>query len=179
MTGNRSSVSAPNGRFAEGAGIFVQDGEAFTVINSTVSNNTSSVVSSYSGDVGVNAETGGIHIGGLGSATIKGSRIIGNTASVSSVGGAPQAYAAALGEGFSQFCVCGQTLVLKDTIIRGNRTIASGGDGSLAGNVLEIDGPAEISGTVISGNSIAVTSSTGFAYTGGAFFAFDSEPCRS
>lgn len=175
VTGNSATVSAPNGRFSQGAGIFVQDGEAFTVTNSTVSNNTSSTTSSYSSEIDISAETAGIHIGGIGTATIQGSRIIGNTAISNGPAGAPQGYAAALGEGFSNLCLCGQTLVLKDTIIAGNRTIVSGGDGSLAGNVLEIDGPAQISNTVISGNSVSVTSSSGSALAGGAFFAFDSE----
>ena len=88
VTGNTATVSAPNGRFAEGAGIFVQDGEAFVVKNSVVSNNTSSVVSSFASGIDVNANTAGIHIGGLGSATIQSSRITGNVATASAPAGA-------------------------------------------------------------------------------------------
>jgi fibronectin-binding autotransporter adhesin len=173
VTGNSAIASAPNGQFAEGGGIQVQDGEAFTLTNSVVSSNTASVSSSYPSGVEVNATTGGIHIGGSGSATIQGSRISGNVASASSPG-APEANTAALGVGFGE-CVCGQTLVLKDSVISRNRTIAVGGDGSFAANVLEIDTPATISNTAIIHNSVAVTSQTGAAFAAGAIFTFDAE----
>ncbi len=175
VSGNTATVSAPNGRFAEGAGIFVQDGEAFVVKNSVVSNNTSSVVSSFASGIDVNANTAGIHIGGLGSATIQSSRITGNVATASAPAGQPGANAAGLGEGFSDFCVCGQTFVLKDTVISGNRATASGGDFTEAGSALEIDGGATIANVVISGNSASAMSTGGVAFAGGAFFAIDGE----
>jgi hypothetical protein len=176
VTGNTASVSAPNGRFAQGAGIFVQDGEAFVVRNSVVSNNTSSVVSSFGSGIDLNANTGGIHIGGLGSATIENTRITGNVASASAPAGQPGANAAGLGEGFSDFCVCGQTLVVKNTIIAGNRATASGGDFTEAGSAMEIDGGATITNTALTGNSASATSTGGLAVAGGAFFAIDGEP---
>ena len=132
VTGNTASVSAPNGQFASGGGIEVQDGETFSMTNSIVSNNTSSVTSTYPSSVGVFADSGGIHVGGLGTATIQGSRITGNVASANDAAGAPGAGSGALGVGFSDICVCNQTLVLKDTVISGNRTSTVGGDGSLA-----------------------------------------------
>ena len=81
--------------------------------------------------------------------------------------------------GFSDFCVCNQTLVLKDTVISGNRTSTVGGDGSLAGNTLEIDTPATVTNTAVIGNSISVTSQAGAAFAGGAVFAFDGATSRS
>ena len=71
--------------------------------------------------------------------------------------------------------MCGQTLVLKDTVISGNRATASGGDFTEAGSALEIDGGATIANVVISGNSASATSTGGVAFAGGAFFAFDGE----
>jgi hypothetical protein len=175
VTGNTATVSAPNGRFAEGGAIFVQDGEAFTVTNSVISNNSASVTSSYPSGVDTNANTAGIHIGGLGSATIQNSRITGNVASASSAAGQTGANAAALGEGFSDFCVCGQTLVLKNDVINGNRASATGGDFTEAGSAVEIDGGATISNIVVAGNSFSATSQTGLAIAGGAIFALDGE----
>jgi hypothetical protein len=174
VVGNSASVSAPNGRVAEGGGIEVQDGEAFTVTGSIVSNNTASVASSYASGVETNVDAGGIHVGGGGSATITGSRITGNVASAKVPAGEAVAFVAALGVGLSD-CVCGETLVLKDTVIRGNRTIAAGGDFGLAASALEIDGPATISNTAIIGNNITATSVTGDVVAGGAAFTFDGE----
>jgi hypothetical protein len=174
VSGNSASVSAPNGRAAGGGGIEVQDGEAFTVTNSVISNNTASVSSSYPSGVGMNADAGGIHIGGGGSATIVGSRITGNVASAKDPASEPVAFASALGVGLSD-CVCGQTLVLRDSVISGNRTIATGGAFALAGSTAEIDTSAAISNTAITGNSTAATSAAGDAVAGGAVFAFDGE----
>ena len=174
VTGNSAAASAPNGRVAEGGGIEVQDGEAFTVIGSVVSNNTAALVSSYPSSVGINADSGGIHVGGGGSATIVGSRITGNVVSARDTAGSAVAYVSALGVGLSD-CVCGQTLVLKDSVISGNRSTALGGDFALAASAVEVDGPATISNTVVSGNSISSTSLTGAALGGGALFTFNGE----
>jgi hypothetical protein len=144
-------------------------------MGSVVSNNTAGLVSSYPSNVGINADSGGIHVGGGGSATIIGSRITGNVVSAKNTAGAPVAYVSALGVGLSD-CSCGQTLVLKDSVIAGNRTTAIGGDFALAASALEIDGPATISNTAVSGNSISATSLTGDALGGGAIFTFNGEP---
>lgn len=175
VTGNSATVSAPNGRFVSGGGIEVQDGEAFTVTNSVISNNTGSLTSAYPSGIDSFADSGGIHIGGLGSATIQGSRITGNTLSASNAAGPTAAGSAGLGVGLSDFCVCGQTLVLTDSVVSGNRVSVAGGDGSLAGNAMEIDVPSTISNTAVIGNSITVSSRTGAATAGGAVFAFDGE----
>ena len=134
VTGNTATVATPNGRFAAGGAIEVQDGETFSLTNSTVSNNTSSVTSSYPSSVDIFADSGGIHVGGLGTAIDPGQphhrkRRLGQRPLPEQ----PGAGSACLGVGFSDFCVCNQTLVLKDTVISGNRTLAVGGDGSFAG----------------------------------------------
>ena len=175
VTGNRASVSAPNGRFAGGGGIFVQDGEDFHVINSVISNNATSVTSSFPSGVDTSAVTAGIQIGGFGSATIQGSRITGNVASATNSVGPTSANSAALGESFG-FCTCGQTFVLKDTVISGNSSVASGGDGTFSANIVEIDGPATVSTTAIIDNSVSATSSSGAASALGAFFDLNSDP---
>jgi hypothetical protein len=173
VTGNSAAVSAPNGRIAEGGGIHVQDGETFSLTGSVVSNNTASLTTSYPSGVGMQADTGGIHIGGGGSATIAGSRITGNTAAANDSASEPAASASALGVGLSE-CVCGQTLVLRDSVISGNRTTATGGGFTLAASAVEIDTPATISSTLISRNRIS-GSGVGTVIVGGALFAFDAE----
>ena len=142
VTGNRATVSPPNGQFVSGGGIEVQDGETFVVTNSVISNNTGSVSSSYPSGVDSFADGGGIHVGGLGTATIQSSRITGNVLSASNAAGPTGAGSSGLAVGFSDFCVCNQTLVLKDAVISGNRLTVNGGDGSFAGNAVEIDSPA-------------------------------------
>ena len=175
VTGNSATVSPPNGRFVSGGGIEVQDGEALAVTNSVVSSNTASVTSSYPSGIDTFADSGGIHVGGLGSATITGIRISGNVASDSDPAAAPGAGPAGLGVGFSDFCVCGQTLTLRDSVVSDNRANVVGGDGSFAGGAMEIDVPATVSSTAVTDNTVSVTSQSGTATAQGAVFAFDGE----
>jgi hypothetical protein len=178
ISGNRASVSAPNGLFGHGGGIEVQDGEALTVRNSTVSGNTASVSNSYPSGVDMAADSGGIHIGGFGSAVIENTRITGNTASADDPSGFPGANDAALGDGLSNSCdspgACGQTLQLRNSVIRDNHTIinASSSDNGPSVGALEIDGQATVSKTLITDNTTTVTNS-GSASAVGTFGAFD------
>jgi hypothetical protein len=175
VTRNQASVSAPNGRFAEGGGIEVQNGETFVVENSTVGNNTASVSNNYPTGVDMGAISGGIHVGGFGSATIENSQITGNTASVDDPSGFPFAFDAGLSDGFSDFGVGGQTLVLRDTVISHNHTIANvaNSDNNPSDSALEIDGQATVSNTTISDNTTTVTSHDGSATSLAAVVAFD------
>jgi hypothetical protein len=177
VVNNRASVSSPNGRFAEGGGIEVQDGEQFTVRGSDVSGNTASVSSSFPTGVNMNANSGGIHIGGFGVATIDSTRIIGNTALVEDPSGYPAAFDAALSDGLSDFCACGQKLTLTNSVISGNRTIANvaSTDNGPSDSAVEIDGQATVTNTAITDNTTLVTSHTGSAAALGAFFAFDGD----
>jgi len=175
VTNNQASVSAPNGRNTEGGGIEVQNGETFLVQNSTVSNNTASVSNNYPTGVEMGAISGGIHIGGFGSAIIENSQITGNTASVDDPSGFPFAFDAGLSDGFSDDGVGGQTLVLQDTIISRNHTIANvaNSDNNPSDSALEIDGQATVSNTTISDNTTTLTSHDGSAFSLGAVVAFD------
>ena len=178
VSGNRAVAVAPNGRFADGGGIEVQDGEAFTVRNSTVSGNTASVSNSYPSGVDMGANAGGIHIGGFGSATIENTRIADNTASADDPAGFPGANDAGLAVIAGDFCDspgdCGQTLELRNSVIRGNHTIinASSSDNGPSVGAVEIDSQASVSNTLISDNTTTVTNS-GSASAVGTFGAFD------
>lgn len=176
VTSNKASVTAPNGRFASGGGIKVQDGEAFLVRNSTVSDNTASVSSSYLADVDMFVDSGGIHVSGFGSATIENTRITGNTVSADDASSNIGAVDAALGVGLSDFCPCGQTLDLSNSVISDNHTVvnSASSDFGPSGFALEIDNQATVSNTLITDNSVAVTNH-GSAAARGAFFAFDND----
>jgi hypothetical protein len=177
VTRNSARVSAPNGRFAEGGGIEVQDGESFSSHDSVISNNKATVTNTFPAGVELFANSGGIHIGGFGSATIEGTRISGNTVSADDPAGAPGAVDAALSVGLSDSCVCGQTLVLRNSELSGNSTLLNAGssDAGPSGAALEIDGQASVSGTVIRDNRTTVTAHAGSAAAFGAFLAFDGE----
>ena len=158
VTGNKASVTAPNGRFASGGGIKVQDGEAFVVRDSTVSDNLASVSNTYPEDVGMLVDSAGIHVGGFGTATIEGTRITGNTASADDPGTTVGAIDAALTAGFGD-CACGQTLDLRDSIISDNHAItnAASSDNGPDGSAVEIDSQATVSDTRIGDNTATVT----------------------
>jgi hypothetical protein len=180
VTGNKASVTAPNGRFASGGGIKVQDGEALIVRDSAVSDNLASVSNTYSEDVPMLVESAGIHVGGFGTATIEGSRITGNTASADDPGTTVGAIDAALAVGFSDFCACGQTLDLRDSVISNNHAItnAASTDNGPDGSAVEIDSQATVSDTRIIDNTATVAtqaSSQGSVAALGAFFAFDND----
>ena len=177
VTNNQASVSAPNGQFAEGGGIEVQDGETFDVQNSTISDNTAGVSNNYPTGVNMNADSGGIHIGGFGSATIENSRITDNTVSADDPSGFPGAFDAGLSDGLNDFGAGGQTLVLQNTVISHNHTIANvaSSDNGPSDSAVEIDGQAIVSNTTISDNDTTVTSHDGSAAALGAFFAFDGD----
>jgi hypothetical protein len=173
VTNNEASVAAPNGRFAVGAGIMVQDGEAFDVQSSTVSDNTASVSNNYPTGINMLAYAAGIHIGGFGSATIENSQITDNTASVDDPSGFPGTFDA--GMLFGDNCACGEALVLENTVISHNHTIANvaSSDNGPSDSALEIDGQATVSGVTISDNTTTVTSHHGSASALGTFFSFD------
>lgn len=180
VTGNKASVTAPNGRFASGGGIKVQDGEAFIVRDSTVSDNVASVSNTYPEDVGMLVDSAGIHVGGSGTATIQGTRITGNTASADDPGTTVGAIDAALAVGAIDSCACGQTLDLKDSIISDNHAItnAASTDNGPDGTAVEIDSQATVSDTRIIDNTATVAtqvSNEGSIAALGAFFALDND----
>ena len=174
VTNNRARVVAPNGRFAGGGGVYVQDGEALVVRDSTISDNLASVTNALGPDVGMFAGFGGLHAGGHGTAVIENSRITGNIASGDDPNAPIGAADSALAVGVSDFCACGETLELTGTVIRGNRTFtrASSGDNGPSGDAVEIDGQATVADTEISGNSSTVDDG-GSGWAMGALFTID------
>jgi hypothetical protein len=60
---NWATATAPNGRFADGGGMFVIDGP-FTMRDSSVTGNSAQLAAAFAGGVDLLAVAGGVHLGG-------------------------------------------------------------------------------------------------------------------
>ncbi|MDQ6607905.1 MAG: right-handed parallel beta-helix repeat-containing protein [Actinomycetota bacterium] len=185
---NLASVSAPNGRFAEGGGIFASDGETVLITRSQVNGNRAELSSSFPYHLGgdqtlqIGANSGGVHIGNDGSLDVENSRLAGNTVSIADLSGQPEGFDSAL-------CDCGSSsLMLRNTTITDNHLIAHVGStadvfaccGLSVGGTLEADGRATIRDTRIVGNRTTVNSPSGAAIASAAVFStFYSESTAS
>lgn len=170
VTGNRAVASVPNGRYAEGGGIFADEGIALSISDSSVSGNTASLTSTQPYDVGggntldMNANGGGIHVGDGSTVSIVRTAIDGNTVAASDPNGRPYAFDAGLHPGDGP-------LILKDGSISGNRVtlVAASSEGvGPSGSAVDLNGDAMVSGMRISGNRVAVTSTSGIAWAAAA-----------
>jgi hypothetical protein len=173
VVANRAIAAVPNGRYAEGGGIFTDEGITVSISDSTVSRNVASLTSTQPYDVGggdtldMNANGGGIHIGGGSTVSIVRTAIDGNTVSASDKNGRPYAFDAGMNPGDGQ-------LTLRDGSISHNRLVvkaASSADVGPSGSALDLDGPSTVTGMRIVGNAASVTSTDGMAWAvGGAVY---------
>jgi hypothetical protein len=173
VTGNRAVASAPNGRYAEGGGIFTDEHVTVSISDSTVSNNLASLTSTLPYDVGggntldMNANGGGLHIGGGSTVSIARTAIDGNTVSASDPNGRPYAFDAGMNPGDGP-------VKLRDGSVSGNHLVlhaASSEDVGPSGSALDLGGKSSLSGMRIVGNTASVTSADGLAWaTGGAVY---------
>ena len=181
VTGNRTIAAAPDGRFAEGAGIMVDfsfspSGATATlsVQNSVVSNNSSSLTnntlpSSVAVQSGMNANAGGIHVGDGIPTTVSNSAITGNSATATDTQGEPFAIDAAMIVGASP-------LVMRNTHIDDNAattTSLTSADVGPEGSAIELDGGGTISNTTIEDNLATSVSTGGTADTNGGLAVFN------
>lgn len=179
VTGNTASATPPYGLNATGGGIRIGDGEALTIHDSVVADNTLSAANSlqspFDGGQFLDEDVhgAGIAAGDGGTAAIDASRIDGNTIQLSMPNGEPFVYDAAM-------CVCGATpLTLTGTSVTGNRisaVVASTADSAPVGGILEADFSATIDHVRVVGNSISVRSDSGTAGAIGTLAAFDQGP---
>jgi len=181
VSGNLAQASDPNGRFAEGGGIFAAFQATVTISDSRVSGNSTNLTSTFPFDLGggqfleLGAHAGGIHMGDAGTLTITDSHIDGNTVSANDPNGQLEVSDAGL-------CLCGNfsTLSLRDSSVSGNKltaVMATNGDlfqdiGFTAGGAFEIDGPATVSDTQITNNTAVVTGLSGPILTNGTVQGF-------
>ena len=159
VAANRAIASAPNGRFAEGGGIFVVGG-TLTIRGGAVAHNRAALDSALPNDVGQLANAAGIHLTDQASATIAGARIDGNRLRMTNSVGDATAFSAGLhADG---------PLVLRDSSVSGNSVTATTTAPSPASafaesGAAELNVDATISGTRLEHNSVTATAPGGIA----------------
>lgn len=171
VTGNRSAVNAPNGRFAEGGGI--NDDGTLTIENSVVSGNTCDASTAVPNTFPLEMQAavgGGIRITDRpgANATITGTTISDNHVASTNVGGDASANSGGLDVDGS--------LLLADSRVDHNtvRTTVPPSSGNLASAAfagIEVQGAATIRNTSIRGNLATAVSETGPAIGGGVGIA--------
>jgi hypothetical protein len=172
---NRAIASVPNGRFAEGGGIYLDPGVPLEIDGGSVSRNRASLTSELpyfvpgADPIDMHASGGGIHAGDGNSVTITGTSLNGNEARVSDQNGEPYAFDAALKPG-------GGPLRLSDVVIDGNAVVADVGSSEHAGpsgSALDVTGQATLTRVRVTHNTTVVRSDNGFADANGAVYAGD------
>ncbi len=157
------------GRFSEGGGIFVDSGN-LTVRRSQVTKNRADLLTSWpvkaQGEIiDMNANSGGIHIGNGSTVIISDTTISHNAVSAIDPLGEPLAFDAGM-------CACGESSVwMTNTDIEHNRVtadVATTQDVGASGSALEFDGPAVVTHSRISNNTVSVRSAYGQASAIGA-----------
>lgn len=179
IVGNRAVASIPNGRFAEGGGIFADQGIELTINESDVNDNAAILTSNLpyfvdgADPLDMNANGGGVHVGDGSTVTIDDSTFRGNEVAVDDPNGQPVALDGALHPGDGRF-------VLRRSTIADNRVIANVGstaDVGPSGSAVDIAGLTTIDGARITGNTTLVTSRDGVAgASGGALYALGTVP---
>ncbi len=181
LTGNRAIVGVPNGRYAEGGGIFTggilsNDAPvAVRVRGGAISDNEASLTSKlpyFVGDakgstIDMNANGGGAHFGGGSSISIAHARINENKVSVEDPKGEPYAFDSALH--FSE----GSTIDVRHSTIEDNQVRAKVGSSEHvgpSGAAFDINGPSRgshapqtVSHVRFTGNTTLVRSEDGEA----------------
>jgi hypothetical protein len=189
ITSNRAIAGVPNGRYAEGGGIFTggfladDSPVAVRIRGGSISHNEANLRSKlpyFVGDgkgstIDMNANGGGAHLGGGSSISIAHARIDGNSVSVDDPNGEPYAFDAAVLVGKDS------KLDLSHSTIEDNRARAKVGSSEHAGGsggAFGIDGPPRgghapqiVSHVRFTGNTTLVTSEHGDALASpGAFY---------
>jgi hypothetical protein len=182
---NLAVAAAPNGRFAEGGGVFAGfsggNADSLSVSHSLVAGNrarlTTGLPAFANGGklIDMNANSGGIHVGDSIPTIVDHTAFIGNSVLTRGLRGEPVAFDSAMLVGDSK-------LTLRDSTFSGNTvaaTVATTADTGPAGTTLELDGGGHISNTRITGNAVAVKSAKGVAGNAGAGLAvynFNNDP---
>jgi hypothetical protein len=177
ITGNKAEPTKI-GRFAEGGGIFVNTG-SLVVRHSTVSHNQANLVTYWpvkaqGAVLDMNANSGGIHMGDGGRATIVDSVLSHNRVLVRDEKGEPVAFDSAMLVGNSHLSMAG-TKVSHNTE---QAFVATSADEGPSGTALEIDAGANVTNSRIVGNASTTSSPHGAAAvsSGVAVFDFFSDP---
>jgi hypothetical protein len=164
ISGNVASATAPNGRFAEGGGIWVEGGTGVTMTDSSVTNNSALLTAALPASVELAAQPGGIFISDdVARASITGTTIARNSATMTNSVGDATAYAGGINVGPDVDFQMANSVVADNTVtsttLRGSHGDAEGdtGGGDLLGT---------ITNTRITGNAVTVSSAAGDALAG-------------
>lgn len=172
ITGNKAEPEKI-GRFAEGGGIFVNTG-TLIVRHSTVSSNAAKLVTSWpvkaQGTViNMGANSGGIHMGDGGQATVTDSAISHNRVAGRDKHGESVAFDSAILVGNSHLSMSGTTIADNT----GTTVAATTADSGFGGTALELDAAATVTHSRIVGNTATTTSPHGVAGASNAVAVFD------
>jgi fibronectin-binding autotransporter adhesin len=189
VTGNRALAGIPDGRFAEGAGIMVDNFFSpqgtcvsplpacqFVLRDSVVNSNASRLTSvlpllSTDGSFVMLANAGGIHVGDNIPTTVERSTINDNAATSSDLHGEASSIDAGMIVGASP-------LIMRDSQVDRNLTATTAltvGDVGPVGSALEVDGSGTIVDTSIDENVATTVSPGGAASTTGGLGVFDTD----
>lgn len=189
ITGNRALAGIPDGRFAEGGGIMVDNFFSgpgtcvsphptcqFVIRDSVVNSNTSGLTStlpllSTDGDFVMLANAGGIHVGDNIPTTVERTTINANAAISSDLQGEASSIDAGLLVGASP-------LTMRDSDVDRNLTATTAltvADVGPVGSALEVDGSGTIVNTSIVGNVATTVSPDGAAITAGGLGMFGTD----
>jgi hypothetical protein len=169
---NRSAVAPPNGRFAEGGGIFVGGG-SFTIRNTLVGDNATNLATefpAFAGDTLIEAtsQAGGIFVKHNIPTTIERTVIANNESTASGPSGEPAAYDSGL-------LVLDSTPTIRDTLIIGNRvesTTLTTADIGPVGAAFELHHGGTVSNVKVIGNRSVARTSDGDAWVTGGLNVF-------
>ncbi len=169
------------GRFAEGGGVFANDGGKVTIKRSVVTGNSADLVTSWpvhahGAVIDMNAHGGGVHIGDGFKALLVDVEISHNTASADDPRGEPIAFDAGMLVGDSVLTMRG-SVVADNTVTARVKTTS---DVGFSGTALEVDGQATITGTRIVDNLTHVVTKHGVsaASSGLAVYDFSGDPAQ-
>jgi hypothetical protein len=168
VDGNEAIAAPPTGRFAEGGGIFVNDGVKLAIHGGSADRNDVTLISDFgyfvpgAEPLDSNANGGGIHAGTDGDLSIDGTSISGNSVTVRNPNGRAIGFDSALMTGSGP-------LDLRNARIRGNRLyarVASSEVVGYSGAAVDLYGPTTVSHTELTGNRSTVESRDGLAAAG-------------
>jgi hypothetical protein len=175
LRGNRSVVGDPNGRFAEGGAMLVENGSGPVVIRDTLIGDNRAELSSHLppsvGDelIDVQAHAAGILVANDIPTTIERSVFAGNDVSARNPVGEPLAFDSALQ-------VLDSPVTMRDVLITGN-TVTSDTltteDVAPAGSAVELDGGGTLKRVHILGNPVSVKTSEGLASASSGLATYD------
>jgi hypothetical protein len=174
---NRAMATVPNGRFAEGGGLFVDSGDQLSITNSLISDNVASLHNTLPAKAGgqvieLAANSGGAHVGGdVARTSILDTVIRDNQARATDLNGEPVAFDAGI-------LVGGGRLVMSHSVISGNKvedTAKTSADVGGSGSAVEIDSAGVISDTRVVNNPSVARSPDGIAQVSGGLAVLSSD----